>query len=125
MAVIGITGNPDEVRQYAYLAERITSLLIREQEISAASRSQADQKHYIVTALAKGGQEERAYLAECLKEYGTDFDSKKRFLILRIRPGFKLTNLSPAQQRIGQLFDQAGVMLYTFCYPREFWAVLG
>ena len=124
MAVIGITGNPDEVRQYAYLAERITSLLIREQEISAVSRSQADQKHYVVTALAKGGQEDRAYLIECLKEYGADFDSKKRFLILRIRPGFKLTNLSLVQQRIGQLFDQAGVMLSTFCYPRGFWAVL-
>ena len=29
MAVIGITGQPDEVRKYAHLAERITHLLIR------------------------------------------------------------------------------------------------
>ena len=32
IAVIGITGNPDEIRKYAHLAERITRLLIREKE---------------------------------------------------------------------------------------------
>ena len=31
LAVIGITGVPDQIRKYAYLAERITNLLIREQ----------------------------------------------------------------------------------------------
>ena len=34
LAVIGITGIPDKVRSYAYLAERITNLLIREQELN-------------------------------------------------------------------------------------------
>ena len=33
IAVIGISGSPDEVRKYAYLAEKITRLLIREQEL--------------------------------------------------------------------------------------------
>ena len=31
IAVIGISGSPDEVRKFAYLAEKITRLLIREQ----------------------------------------------------------------------------------------------
>ena len=31
LAVIGITGSPEKVRKYAFLAQRITSLLIREQ----------------------------------------------------------------------------------------------
>ena len=42
LAVIGITGAPDEVRKYAYLAERITILLIREKELDAFSRSQSE-----------------------------------------------------------------------------------
>lgn len=42
LAVIGITGIPDKVRSYAYLAERITNLLIREQELNQYSRRQAD-----------------------------------------------------------------------------------
>ena len=36
IAVIGISGSPDEVRKFAYLAEKITRLLIREQELNAA-----------------------------------------------------------------------------------------
>lgn len=39
IAVIGISGSPDEVRKFAYLAEKITRLLIREQELNAASRT--------------------------------------------------------------------------------------
>ena len=40
LAVIGITGEPDTVRKYAHLAERITNLLIREQELNQYSRRQ-------------------------------------------------------------------------------------
>ena len=72
------------MRKYAYLAERITSLLIREQEINAFSRSQADKKNFIVTSLARGDQNDQSYLAECLKEYRIDSESRKRFLIIRI-----------------------------------------
>ena len=40
LAVIGITGSPEKVRKYAFLAQRITSLLIREQELSQYSQHQ-------------------------------------------------------------------------------------
>ena len=124
IAVVGITGIPDEVRKYAYLAERITSLLIREQEINAFSRSQADKKNFIVTSLARGDQNDQSYFAECLKEYRIDTESRKRFLIIRINSRYNLVNLSLLEQKIGQLFNQAGVVLYTFRYPREFLAVI-
>ena len=39
LAVIGITGEPDQVRQYVHLADRITHLLIREKELNRLSRS--------------------------------------------------------------------------------------
>lgn len=48
IAVIGITGNPDEVRKYAKLAERITRLLIREKELDAFNRTESDKKSYIL-----------------------------------------------------------------------------
>lgn len=123
-AVIGITGVPDEVRKYAYLAERITSLLIREQEINAFSRSQADKKHFIVTSLARGDQSSQDYLAECLREFRVDLEGRKRFLIIRIDPRYNPMNLSLLEQKIGQLFVQAGIELFTFRYPRDFLAVI-
>ena len=53
LAVIGITGAPDEVRKYAHLAERITKLLIRERELGALSKNQAEQRHYLIDALIR------------------------------------------------------------------------
>ena len=39
---------PDQIRKYAYLAERITNLLIREQELNQYSRREADKKHFVL-----------------------------------------------------------------------------
>ncbi len=124
LAVIGITGKPDEVRKYAYLAERITILLIREQEINAFSRSQSDKKHFVVTALMREEKPDREYLTECLKEFKIDPNSPKRFLILQVNSRYNLVNLSLLEQKIHQLFTQIGITLFTFSYPREFLAVI-
>ena len=54
IAVIGISGSPDEVRKFAYLAEKITRLLIREQELNAASRTLSEKRTYLVSYLLSG-----------------------------------------------------------------------
>lgn len=51
IAVIGISGEPESVRKYAYLAERITRLLIREQEVNAAARTLTEKKSYLIQVL--------------------------------------------------------------------------
>lgn len=38
----GISGSPEEVRPYARLAERITRLILREQELNAAWQNRTD-----------------------------------------------------------------------------------
>ena len=124
LAVIGITGIPDEVRKYAYLAERITKLLIREQELNAFSRSQADKKNFIVTTLMREEKQYPGYLTDCLKEFGVNPETRKRFLVIQINPRYNLMNLSLLEQKIGQMFAQAGTDLFTFSYPREFLAVI-
>lgn len=124
LAVIGITGVPDEVRKYAYLAERITKLLIREQELNAFSRSQSDKKNYIVTSLAREEKQYPEYLTECLKEFKIAPESKNRFVVIQINPRYNLLNLSLLEQKIDQMFSQMGIELYSFSYPREFLAVM-
>lgn len=124
LAVIGITGTPGEVRKYAHLAERITKLLIREKELNAFSRSQADRKNYIITTLIREQKQYPAYLNECLKEFGIDPETPKRFLVIQINPRYNLMNLSLLEQKIGQMFTDAGIELFTFSYPREFLAVI-
>ena len=54
VAVIGITGVPEDVRKYAYLAQRITALLLREQEYDARNRNEQVETDYEVRALRSG-----------------------------------------------------------------------
>ena len=65
VAVIGITGDPDEVRKFAHLAIRITQLLIREQEMDAAIFTQKEKVNYIVRSLITGDFSNRTYLTQC------------------------------------------------------------
>ena len=69
VAVIGISGPPDIARKYAYLAERITSLLIREQELNAYSRNEADKKNYIIQTLLYGENINYEYLLDIQYEH--------------------------------------------------------
>lgn len=64
IAVIGITGNPDEIRKYAHLAERITRLLIREKELDAFHRTEAEKKNHILQGLIEHKDIHPDYLAE-------------------------------------------------------------
>ena len=70
IAVIGITGNPDEIRKYAHLAERITRLLIREKELDAFHRTEAEKKNHILQGLIEHKDIHPDYLAENFSRWG-------------------------------------------------------
>lgn len=124
LAVIGITGAPDEVRQYGYLAERITNLLIREQELGQFSRRQADKRHYIIQSLIENNVQNQTYLTDSLHEAGIDLNGQYRAVIIRINARYNLGNLGLLEQQVDQLYGQMEAPLHTFLYPRDFVAIL-
>lgn len=123
IAVIGITGNPDEVRRYAHLAERITLLLVREQQLSDYSRTQADKRRYVMDALRSPGNADAAYLTELLHGFGVDPGTLKRIVLLRLQPGERQT-LSGLESTAEALCRNLGAALYYFYYPDTLAAVL-
>lgn len=124
LAVIGITGIPDKVRSYAYLAERITNLLIREQELNQYSRRQADKKHFVIQSLIRNETDNQEYLTSCLHEFKIDLNTKKRIVLIRTNKPNPITNRSILEQKIQQMFAQAHVCLHTFNYPGDFIALI-
>ena len=68
LAVIGITGELDQIRQYVHLADRITHLLIREKELNRLSRSLEDKKHFVIDALIRNEIADPDYLDTCLSD---------------------------------------------------------
>lgn len=143
LAVIGITGSPEKVRKYAFLAQRITSLLIREQELSQYSQHQADKKQFVINSLLHGDTQNPEYLLKCLKEFQIDPETPKRLILIHTySPDSGNLQLSleasaqsethntpsiagPAisEHRIHNLFKSTGITLYTFRYPGDYLAV--
>lgn len=123
VAVIGITGEPDAVRRYAHLAERITLLLVREQELSDYNRTQADKRRYALDALLNPGSGDRAYLEELLRHLGVNADTPKRLVLVQLQPGAGQT-LSGLEARAEALCRNIGMVLYHYYYPDTLAAVL-
>lgn len=94
LAVIGITGVPDQIRKYAYLAERITNLLIREQELNQYSRREADKKHFVLQSLIQNDTSNRNYLSNSLETFHIGLNRSYRLILIRINSRYNLTNLS-------------------------------
>lgn len=124
LAVIGISGDVEKVRKYAHLAERITRLLIREQEFNAFSRNQDDKKHFLIHSLIGRQETDQAYLKDILEEFGIDLKKKKRLLLIRLEDKPDRESELMMEEKIRQMFESTQMKLYTFDYPNEYLAVL-
>ena len=112
IAVIGISGSPDEVRKYAYLAEKITRLLIREQELSAASRTLSEKRTYLLSYLLSGSgsfdaaeafpdkMKDLNYIHDLLNEFQINTASQKRILIIRMLSTPSSVTISSMEEKI-------------------------
>lgn len=124
IAVIGISGEPEQVRKFAYLAIRITKLLMREQEMEASNRSQQEKINYIVRSLVKGEVTNREYLSECLKELQINGTEEMRVVVLKLNSKYNIMNISLIEQKLFQMFHSMSLQLYSYNYPNEYIAII-
>lgn len=141
IAVIGISGMPDEVRKFAYLAEKITKLLIREQELGNASRTLSEKRTYLVSwLLSQDPDFEKSdrisytghfqktdnlnYIHDLLQEFQINTAKKHRILLLHMQSDHSTVTISSIEEKILQLFSDASVQLYMFRYPGDYVAII-
>lgn len=123
IAVIGISGNPDEVRSYAHLAERITRLLIREQEQSGTAHTLSEKKRFLLNCLTSENLEVPEYALSSLKEFYIDEDIPKRIIIIQLAATDSSVTLSSVENKIVGLFDRLDISLFCDYYPDRFIAL--
>lgn len=117
VAVIGITGEPQEVRRYAYLATRITSLILRERELSARNRDRQDQITYLVRSLTGGQPVNHDYFRELFTQLKVEESALYQTLIVQISARYNPANLSLIERQIREAFSASGSSLRAFEYP--------
>ena len=120
-AVIGITGDPDEVSRYAYLAQRITLLLLREHEIDLKDRNERAQVDYLVRAIINGESIHPDFRQEVLQRNGLSPGNEPwRCAVFRLDRRYNLSNLSMIEAKLFHAFDRMDFSLYTYRYPDEY-----
>ena len=124
IAVVGITGNPNEVRKYAYLADRITHLLIREREVSQYSRIQSEKKHFIIQSLLSNEAYDPDYMRECFSDFHMDASTSKRLIIVQVNSRYNVTNLSMLEPQVSSLFESLSPSVMSYNYPRQYIAII-
>ena len=120
VAVIGITGKPDNVRKYAYLAQKITYLLLREQDLDIEKNSFQNRIGYILASLIAGGN-------RICEKIVTDYIEEKglrtglfRTLIIKIPRLNTGTSIYKIEREILNVFKLAEGDLYSFAFPDEY-----
>ena len=120
VAVIGITGVPDEVQRYADLAQRITLLLLREHEIDSRNYDTRTQTGYLVRALIDRETVSPAFIAEVLERNGlTDRSEPWRAMVIQLQETH-VHPLSAIEGATQEVMGRVGRCLMAYRFPNEY-----
>ncbi len=124
IGVIGISGNPDEVRKYAILAQKISSLILRERELDSLDFNQKGKTNYILHALFEEKNINYSVISDFLKSNRFDIDASYRAIVVKIESNGKANDTAAIENWVHDYFSIYDNGLYTFVYPSEFWLVI-
>ncbi len=120
VAVIGISGNPKEVEKYAYLAQKITGILLKEREMESMGSQRKNRLNYVIRSLINNEAIEKSYLLETLKENHLQIDSLCQVVVVQINSRYNPNNLFMIQSSITQSFANLQTNFYRYNYPNEY-----
>ena len=124
VAAIGISGNPDDVRQYAVLAQKITNLLMREQEIDTLAYGNKSQENAVVRCLIENKPLNQNFLIEFLKKKNLSVSDKYRVIIIKPNSNYNHSNMAMLETEINQFFSNIQSVMRSIDYPCDYWIIL-
>lgn len=116
IAVIGITGNPEELKQFGFLVTKITEVFLKEQQLNEELLSENRSLHYLVTSLIYDNIQNPRQLESLLDKYGTDPLNDYAALSIKMLD----TSLEPS---LRFYFTGLHCRLSLYLYPNE-WVVI-
>lgn len=120
IAVIGISGEVEAVRKYAYLAQKITDILLKERELESLGVQKKNRLNYVIRCLVNDEMMNPHYLTDTLKENGLSEDALCRVVLIQLNSRYNPNNLFMIQSAITQAFAQMNATFYRYNYPNEY-----
>lgn len=119
-AVIGISGDPEEARKYAYMAQKIAALLLREYDLEIHEHTKKTQLNHVIRALIFHEYLNPDYLKSFLKKHNTSLDTNYQTILVKLDSRYNPSNLAMVEQYIYKAFESTQSTLFTFNYPNEY-----
>lgn len=120
MAVIGITGEPDKVRQYSELAYRVTNLILKENDFASKSMGQQAATNYIIRSLINGEPIKRNHFNDFMGTRDLPIDNYYRTAIIQINSRYNPANIYMIEKDIIDAVSNIPLSMYRFQYPDEY-----
>lgn len=120
IAAIGISGDVEEVRRYAYLAQKITSLLLKERDLDSLGSQKRSRQNYIIRSLIHQEPMDHRYFLDTLQENKITESTLCRVVLVQLNSKYNPNNLFMIQNSITQTFDRMESSFYTYNYPNEY-----
>lgn len=124
IAVIGISGEPQEVKRYAILAQRIATMMLKEHEMEHQNFGRKSQISFVLHALLENQDIHFDYLRDFMEQHQLSVQDKYYVILTRLNSRYNPANLSMIENLILQEFEQIPHALYTYHYPNEYWLLL-
>lgn len=119
-AVIGITGDPDRVRQYSELAERVTTLIFKENDYANKSMGQQTATNYFIRSLISGEAINKNHFNDFMAARNLSVDSMYRTAVIETNARYNPANLSFIERDIFDAVSNIPDSIYRFQYPNEY-----
>lgn len=116
VAAIGITGNPNELKQFGFLITKITEVFLKEQQLNKELLSENRSLHYLITSLIYDNIQNQKQLELLLDKYQIDPSSEYAAMSIKMPD----TSLEPS---LRFYFAALGCRLSLYLYPNE-WIVI-
>lgn len=120
IAVIGITGEPEEVRRYARLALRIMRMLLRERDMDASRELRRAEFSYIARALTQNEPVSFEYLQSFLVQKNLDYHEDCRAVIIHMQISDRSRNVTAYENRFETFLSGIPKSFYAFDYPDKY-----
>lgn len=124
VSIIGISGDPELVRKYGYLAERITNLLIQEKNLQKNSLDAREQMHFLLTSLTQGSNLESDNVKGMLKQYNLAPNDSFQVILFHLNAQDPEINVAFFEEEIKTYFGKEDLTLLTYNYPNDYLALL-
>ena len=119
LGVIGISGEPEEVRRYGHLALRIMRLILREKELDSSREAKRAEAAHVVQSLIAGDDIHPEYITEFLQRKKLDPKAEYRAVIVTplVREG---SGIAYIDDTLDSFFSSLKGIFWAFEYPRTY-----